>query len=114
MHIIKKVVIGLIILTLSFSLFVFINGYYEPMFLVHLNTEYAKGFSYEKLERIKQGMSKQQVRQILGEPLYIWKPGYECFGYSRHVQTPWKGRWISARVCFGENEKVVVTTRNIF
>lgn len=76
-----------------------------------LNTVYMQDFSYEKFNKIQVGMDKNQVRNILGEPFRVWRPGNECWTYSKYGKPGELGLgdffgWRSVQVCFGGNELV--------
>lgn len=115
----KKILLSIIaiLLTILFILIFFIRGIPE------LNTEYTKEFSYQKFSKVKEGMKKEQVKQILGDPFEMWEPGNECWRYSRGARKfkvepgtlsgiIFDG-WISVQVCFKDN-RVIDTPLNKF
>lgn len=85
-------------------------------FIADYNTDYAKNFSKEKFNQVKQGMTKQEVKNILGEPL----KDDGAFHYSKSrpqykTIPPFAADiwWIDAIVTF-DNEKVMAVARNKF
>jgi len=53
----------------------------------YIDTIFAKGFSWEKFKKVEIGMSQEEVKTMLGEPLKITDyegsiPGYVCWKYS--------------------------------
>lgn len=97
-------------------------------FLGDFDTEYTKDFSYKKFVQVKNGMTKEEVVMILGEPLDELVFPYpsidsgtyeECYQYSQAkpknmtIQRYGDINWHQVLVCFFD-EKVFVTTRNTF
>ena len=50
------------------------------------NTVYAPGFDEKEFRALKRGMSKDEVRSKLGDPLSTWSGsgGFEWWAYSKH------------------------------
>lgn len=71
-------VIGLFAVTLVTALFVFLYGH------TFYSTKYSDGYSFVKFASLKEGMSKEQVRDIMGDPLTIdtYESGDEWWNYS--------------------------------
>jgi hypothetical protein len=120
----RKLVIGVVTLTLSLAILITLSLVYTYS-LPDMHTEYTMGFSYEKFRSIRKGMSKQQVLQILGEPMHIRDSYYGCFSYSRQASSNlffppggsaiWGSRkFISVEVCFDENGEVLNKAQNVF
>lgn len=82
-----------------------------------IDTVYASGFSYAKFSKIQVGMSKEQVRQLLGSPFIPFSHDNrtECWPYSQDGRLWPVGdfAWIFVRVCF-EDGMVAGTYRDVF
>ena len=47
-----------------------VDGFFDSLICgVFIETEYAKGYSLSKFQRVHVGQSKHEVRELLGEPL---------------------------------------------
>jgi hypothetical protein len=97
-------------------------------FLADFDTEYSKGFSYEKQSQVKIGMNKEEVEKLLGQPFDQSSFPYpnaasgtneECYwysqakSYSERVQRFGDINWHRVSVCFLEN-KVLSSSRTTF
>src|SRR3989344_4709565 len=79
------------------------------------NTVYAEGFSREKINLIKKGMTPQEVVAIMGEPFGGMPEKPSCPSWSQGNPNPWKiippfaGDiwWITAKVCFDTETNTV-------
>lgn len=107
----KYVIVFVIFLTLFFIGF-FLR---PPAFISQMNTEYAPGYSHEKLLRIKLGQSKSEVTQNLGKYLSTYGQRVECWNYSR-AKSDWSDftGWESIVVCFDKSNKVSGVGDNFF
>lgn len=67
-----------------------------------IDTVFTKKFSWNKFNKVKVGMSKYEVRNILGEPYEIFNFGYECWRYSQDGRVyPYADfSWFSVSICF--------------
>ncbi len=88
-------------------------------FFPYINTAFSEGFNLEKWERVESKMTKKEVLDLLGEPLFIMQlregdcisnPNNALFRmhYSKendHVYG--KFAWYSFEIFFDKNEKVV-------
>lgn len=92
--------------------------YSPPGFLATRNTKYAPGYSGNGFREITLGMTKEQVVQIIGEPLAVHSGYYECFVYSKGSgsNNPIISSlgWISVNVCFDEHQQARAIGRNVF
>lgn len=87
-----------------------------------IDTKFTKGFSEEKFESIEKGMTKEQVKDILGEPFNVLPKVddgrgfsdhfviYECWSYSQdNAFLLFDFSWQWYRVCFSEDGLVRAT-----
>lgn len=108
------VYIPLAILVILVGLFTLTENYIAPF--PYIDTHFAPGFSWEKYNAVQPGMSEEEVKQSLGEPLseYISVSGYlsmksgkygleNCATYSddRGKYSLWDFAWIAVNVCYG-------------
>ncbi|MBI2025730.1 hypothetical protein HYT04_03015 [Candidatus Kaiserbacteria bacterium] len=107
------VLVSLFLLLAALRLLMFFKPYFFPY--PDIDTVYTREFSYANFAKVKLGMSKGQVRQLLGpsfKPIY---PGNECWPYSKDGKL-WPVAdfaWVAIRVCFQEG-RVVATNRTVF
>lgn len=111
----KRVILGVVILL--YVLFVLLIGGFLKF--PEIDTLYTPNFSYEKFQEIKKGMTKEQVKQILGDPFSIVKPGDERWGYSKNGKSGIADLndfigWRSIDVFFDEDQKVSSKSDHIF
>lgn len=88
----KKVFI--ILTCLIGSVFLFFNlfwGLESKNFLFpHIDTHFSKDFSFDKWDRVRRGMTKDTVLQILGEPL----------GTTNEKQSPFRPSCATYEMCY--------------
>ena len=80
-----------------------------------LNTVYTQDFSYRRFQQIKPGMTKDQVRNLIGDPFQVTGPHNLCFWYSREAK--WNLPpfiFTAVWVCFDPSQKVVGTYETAF
>jgi len=97
----------------------FIETYFSPN--PYIDTQFADDFSWEAWKKIESGMSKQQVRQLIGNPLTEYsgpyggyfgiKSGANCNSNSDGYSSDdalywWDFAWIDARICYDDNDLV--------
>lgn len=79
------------------------------------NTVYVDTFSWEKTDRVKKGMTPQEVVAILGEPYQGMPENPSCPTWSYGNPDPWKRFpplandfwWFTAQVCFDPKTNTV-------
>jgi hypothetical protein len=108
------------------------ESHFEPY--PEIDTVFAPDFTKENFEKIQNGMTTQEVTQLLGEPLRLYKnekilnlvngrgrtrqtsETAECWGYS------WDGKlkgqadfsWYSYKVCFENNQVYLKLVEEFF
>lgn len=116
--------VALIILLLFIGVFLF--GYISTgesycWFKPYIDTKFAKNYTPQKFEMIKIGMSKNEVYQLIGEPLAIEEVGYNILKkeliYTRdgllNELAEKKGKvgadfaWYSSNVILNEENQVI-------
>lgn len=113
--------IGLIWLSWLAVVFLFAESYFTPD--PYIDTITAKEFSWEQWENIKPGMTQQEVRMLLGQPIRQGHGGYggffgiksgqnftegSCDEYSEDGAFRWWDfAWISINVCYDDLGNVV-------
>ncbi len=80
-----------------------------------LFTQYSSNFSYQILRQINKGSSKNEVHQLLGEPLYTTGTTTSCDWYSR-IKNSWSdiSGWVGVYVCYSDRNTVTVTGSSSF
>jgi hypothetical protein len=73
-----------------------------------IDTIYTRDFTYDKFVLVQSGMSKDQVRQLLGSPFTPFSHDYrtECWPYSQDGRL-WPVAdfaWVFVRVCFKDGK----------
>jgi|SRR3990167_10052880 len=83
------------------------------IFFPEIDTTYATEFTHEKFESIKQDMDKDEVLDILGQPLY--KSNNSCWHYSTDGKLwPYADfSYFDYVICF-KDENVIIATVNEF
>jgi outer membrane protein assembly factor BamE (lipoprotein component of BamABCDE complex) len=107
----KQVVIGFAAILFVFAIFII----WVPPFISRANTTYIEGFSYSQLDRIKIGMSEQEVIVLLGKPYSKTDDNDASLYYSKPKSklSDFLG-WESITVWFDKNRKVTGIGKNIF
>lgn len=101
----------------SFIIFAILWDYFSlPTRLASYNTIYAKNYSDENFDQIKEGMTKNEVIDLIGTPLgpvvpYSEPYMKECFGYAWERNLPFfiGEMWMNYHhigVCYGDDGKV--------
>ena len=71
----------------------------------YIDTIFADEFSWDKFRKVNAGMSKDEVKAVLGKPLReaTYSP-YECWDYSTDGKVyPYADfSWYSVKVCFDD------------
>ena len=109
----------LIVLVFYFILpILFIESYYP--FYPHINTQFAKEFKIENFEKVNIGMSKTEVENLLGQPLFFSQKTISSLQpdnsyisvYSSDGKSNWSDNaWESFDIYFDSNYVVIGKTR---
>jgi len=86
-----------------------------PPFVSRLNTTYTKGFTKDKLVQVREGMTENEVLNILGKPMLSHTKDYSCSTYST-AKTQWSDYigWEAVVVCYSDDDIVKGIGENIF
>ena len=111
-------IIGLIILSFTIKNiyrfgYGFNDAFWRVVWAIDEGTIHADGFSEEKFNAIKVGMTKDQVNEILGKPLNDEDLPQNSFWYYTHHDHPtsdFDQRW----VVFNSNNKVEEIRKSFF
>jgi outer membrane protein assembly factor BamE (lipoprotein component of BamABCDE complex) len=107
-------VIMAVILTVLIVLMTRSELYFLPY--PDIDTIYTREFTYDKFAMVQSGMSKDQVRQLLGSPFmpFSHDDRTECWGYSQDGRLGQVAdfAWIFVRVCF-KDDKVLGAYKSV-
>lgn len=118
----KKKLIFIAILLLVLGAFIYFGLYlgFLPLTRVlekkiaQYNTLYVEGFSWDKMSQVRDGMTPQEVLQIMGAPYGGMPDKPFCPSWSYGNPNPWKRIppfagdfwYVTAQVCFDETGRV--------
>lgn len=107
----KKIYLLVTTIVILFAFFLYSRS--EQTFILnpYIDTVFAKDFTWEKFENVKTGMTKEEVINVIGQPLTKRVMDYpdpnECWQYSSDSKLyPIADfSWFSVQVCY-TNEKL--------
>lgn len=109
----KTILLTVLVIFAGFIYFGLYAGFLPSIFglekaVAKYNTVYVEGFSWEKMGKVQQGMTPQEVVEIMGEPYGGMPEKPFCPSWSSVNRNPWKRFpplaedffWQTAQVCF--------------
>ncbi len=110
----KIKILGIILFGLIF-IYLYSRSSLGFPFYPYIDTIFAKNFTFEKFDSVKMGMSKEEVLEIMEEPMLKSNPGNECWWYSGDGKLwPYVDfSWYQYLICFKE-DKVIAKPINNF
>jgi DNA phosphorothioation-dependent restriction protein DptG len=100
--------------TIIFLYILTVESYFYPY--PEIDTEFAPNFSWNNFNQVQPGMSKEEVRQLLGEPVHDIFSSDHYWQYSKDNKFKIHDfAWILAAVSFDESTgQVTGTQRKVF
>jgi len=116
MKIVIRLLLGSFIFFLGFAFWAYSHSESYCSIWPSIDTEFAENYNENNFKKVKSGMAKSKVIELLGEPLEksISKTGVEVWSYSqdkgaRFYDFAWLGRFVEF-----EGEIVVGTVSKIY